>query len=119
MAANAQTTGVISPARLRLGVLLFVVWWIPLYLAIPAVVAALGEQGNHHATAVITVSIVALQTVVGLLGLWLLGKQLALTIKRVSYRRLPMVIWRSVWSGRTTIDPADLKPAKGATRKVQ
>jgi hypothetical protein len=102
----------VSPGRLRLGILMFILWWLPVYLMVPAVTDALGEHGNAHAIEVTTAVIVLLQTVIGLIGVFLLGKTLALTLKQVTFKKLPATIWHIAWTGKATIDPTALKAVK-------
>lgn len=113
MAKRAPPTApTISPTRVRLGIALFVLWWLPVYLAVPAVVELFGEANNAHARRLIAIGIVTLQTIAGLAGLYLLGKELAVKLRTVRLRRMPVIVWRIVKSGQTTIDPQDLKQPK-------
>ncbi len=99
----------ISLFRLRLGIFLLILWWIPVYLAIPSLSDLLGIKGNHHAEEILLISIIVFQSIVGLIGLLLTGKELASTLKQVRYKKLPVSIWRIIWSGQTDIDPSYLK----------
>jgi hypothetical protein len=107
---NTSNPPPISTTKLRVGILLFVIWWIPIYLTVPLVVGALGDAGNAHATKVVTISIIAAQSLIGLAGLLLLGKQLTLTLKRVPFKKMPRALWRALKSGSTPTDAKNDTP---------
>jgi hypothetical protein len=102
----------VSATRLRIGILLFVLWWLPVYLAVPAVAAALGDTGNAEAVKRIAIVIIGAQSIIGLAGVILMGKEFALMLKRVKYRKMPGTIWRILWTGRAEI-PEPPPPEKG------
>jgi len=98
--------------RIRLGVFFFILWWIPIYLTLPTVTDALGISNNKKATTAIFVSIIVVQTILGIVGVLLAGKEMASTLKEVKFKKLPKVVWKILWSAKTDIDPADLKVHK-------
>lgn len=91
----------LSTRRLRIGIVLIFVWWIPFWLLQPlfAVVFSIdSSQGKSR----LLIGILILQTVVGLIGLALVGKQVAAIMKHKSYRQIFPTVWRAVIHG--TID---------------
>lgn len=101
----------ISISRLRLGVVLFIVWWIPIYLTLPFLDNELNAN-TKKSQAIIAITILTIQGIIGVIGLLLVGKELAFTLKQVKYRKLPGTIGRMLWNGDTTIKPSSLKPKK-------
>jgi hypothetical protein len=108
----------LSVTKIRIGIVLLIVWWLPVYLTVPSLTRALGDSGNHHDVLVITVVIIGIQTVIGFFGLFLVGKELATTLRKVSFRKLPAVVWRIVWSGKTEIHGNEFKKSKHAKEEV-
>jgi H+/Cl- antiporter ClcA len=106
--ANSKT----SITRLRIGVVFFILWWLPIYLTVPFIVGLFGDANNTKAKHIITAVILLIQGVIGVIGFLLIGKALALTLRKVSYRRLPGVIWRMLWHGDSNIRETDLKTKK-------
>ena len=102
----------VSVRRVRIGVLLFLLWWLPFYLLAPAIADLLGKGDDAQARRAITIGIVCIQTVLGLLGAYLAGRELFATLGKVRRRRLLPTAWRIVWSGATDIPQEDLKPPK-------
>jgi hypothetical protein len=83
--------------RLRIGILLFVLFWLPAYLLAPAIAAVLGDES---AIVRITVAIMAIQTVLGLLGFWMAGTQVIKLLKHTPRKKLPKTVWHLFWSGQ-------------------
>ena len=99
----------VSVGRVRIGILLFILWWLPFYLLAPAIAGLLGQGDDAQARRAITISIVCIQTVLGLIGAYLAGRELFATLAKVRRPRLLPVAWRIVWSGDTHVDDRDLK----------
>ncbi|HUA12982.1 MAG TPA: chloride channel protein [Candidatus Sulfotelmatobacter sp.] len=112
------TKAKVSIFRLRLGLFFFILWWIPIYLTVPSLADLLNLQ-TTQSKHILFVCIIVAQTIFGFLGLILVGKELSLTLKRVSYRRMPGVIWRMVIRGDTTIPADSLKPKKTKKEKAK
>jgi hypothetical protein len=85
----------VSIFRLRLGVLLIGIWWIPIWLLAP-VVAHLA----HQPVGSVTLTIAIVQTVIGLVGVLLAGRQAAKIVRHTGIRAVPAKIWRVLWTGR-------------------
>lgn len=101
--------GRVSVLRVRIGILLFLLWWLPFYLLAPAIADVLGVGDDPAARREITIWIVCIQTLLGVVGAYLAGRELVATLGRVRRRRLLAVAWRIVWSGDTRIADEDLK----------
>ncbi len=102
----------VSVFRLRLGVLLIGIWWIPIWLLAPLVA--------HFASwsiAQVTLVIAIVQTVIGLVGLLLAGGQAKKIVRHTRFRAVPGKIWRALWTGRLEPEPVEAAadaPAPGA-----
>ena len=101
MSAPATVLPVVttSALRLRIGILLIFLWWIPFWLAEPAVAHLLGVT-SASGKKQLTIVILGVQTVIGLVGFVVAGKQVALILKKVSYRKMPGAVWRAVVHGQ-------------------
>ncbi len=108
---NSQGSKKISVSRLRIGVLLFIVWWIPIYLSLPILYNELNAN-TKESQAAIAFTVLTIQGIVGFIGLLLVGKELAFTLKQVKYKKLPATIGRMLWNGDTSIKTENLKPKK-------
>lgn len=64
----------LSPLRLRIGVLLIIIWWIPIWLLAPAIATIFNKANDAHFVANVTIVIAIIQTIIGGLGLLILGK---------------------------------------------
>ena len=80
--------------RLRIGVLLLFIWWIPLWIIGPQIAKLLGVDPNHT-----RITIMVIQTIIGFIGGLLVGKQVAVIIKKTSFRKMPRTIWHALIHG--------------------
>lgn len=89
----------ISPFRLRIGIFMLFLWWIPFWAALPALAALLGitsEEGKSK----LLVFILAIQTIVGFLGLFMAGKQVVSIVKSTPRKKTPGKVAHIIWYGR-------------------
>jgi len=98
--------------RVRIGIVLFLLWWLPFYLLSPAIADLLGMGDDPEARRQITLWIVCMQTVLGLVGAYLAGRELFATLGKMRRRRLLPVAWQIVWSGDTDIAADHLRQPK-------
>jgi len=100
----------VSPARLRVGVVLVFLWWIPVWLAAPLIAEAFGLDGHD-----VLVALVIVQTFVGLAGVLVIGRQVARIMTGIPARRMLPTVWRVFRRG--TLDgpgqPAPGPPSVG------
>jgi hypothetical protein len=92
----------VSVFRLRLGVLLVGIWWIPIWLLAPIIAHV---TGGPVGTVTITVAIV--QTVIGLVGVLIAGRQALKIVRHTGWRAIPRKIWHVLWTGRIEPDPTE------------
>ncbi|MFZ0342418.1 MAG: hypothetical protein WAL31_08795 [Gaiellaceae bacterium] len=85
----------VSVFRLRLGLVLIGIWWIPIWLLAPLVAHLVdGPVGS------VTIAIAIAQTVIGLIGVLIAGRQAAKIVRHTGFRAVPGKIWHVLWKGR-------------------
>lgn len=93
----------VSVFRLRLGFVLIGIWWIPIWLLAP-IVAHFVDQPIRS----ITIAIAIVQTVIGLIGALIAGRQAAKIVRHAKFRAVPKKIWHVLWTGEL-IEPEHTK----------
>jgi hypothetical protein len=93
----------VSVVRLRLGVTMIGIWWIPIWLLGPVVAGLTGQSVGS-----VTITVAIVQTVIGLIGALLAGRQAAKIVRHTGFRAVPRKIWRVLWTGEMPDpEPAD------------
>ena len=100
----------VSVFRLRLGLVLIGIWWIPIWLLAPLVSHLVDLPVGS-----VTIAIAIVQTVIGLIGALIAGRQAAKIVRHAGFRAVPGRIWRVVWTGRL-IEPKPTE-ATGASEE--
>jgi hypothetical protein len=85
----------VSVFRLRLGIALIGIWWIPIWLLAPIVAHIVDRPVGS-----VTVTIAIVQTIIGLIGVLIAGRQAARIVRHTGYRAVPGKIWHVLWTGR-------------------
>lgn len=98
----------VSVFRLRLGLVLIGIWWIPIWLLAP-----LASHFVDQPVGSITIAIAIVQTIIGLIGALFAGRQAAKIVRHTGFRAVPGKIWRVLWTGRL-IEPEQTE-ATGAS----
>jgi hypothetical protein len=83
----------LSPLRLRVGVSLILLWLIPFWALGPRVAHSLAGLSNPPSVAAVTTAIVAVQTILGLLGFWVAGTEVKSIIKGSTKKHALAAIW--------------------------
>ena len=83
----------VSRLRLRVGVLLILLWLIPFWALAPHIAHSLSGLSNPPSVAAVTTAIVAVQTILGLLGFWVAGTQVKSIIKGSTKLHALGAIW--------------------------
>lgn len=84
----------ISPTRLRVGVLLIFIWWLPIWLVAPQIANLLGVDSNNA-----RIFIMIIQTIIGFFGLLIVGKQVASIMKGTPFKKMIPTVWKVLRSG--------------------
>jgi hypothetical protein len=88
-----------SPLRLRVGVVLIMLWILPFWALAPRIAESLSGLSNPPSVAAVTTTIVVVQTVIGLLGFWVAGTQVKSIIKGSTMRHALGAIWSILLHG--------------------
>jgi hypothetical protein len=97
----------VSVFRLRLGVVLIGIWWIPIWLLAPVVAHVAGQPVGS-----VTLTIAIVQTVIGLVGVPIAGRQALKIVRHTGMRAVPGKIWHVLWTGRLPeTEPTEATPA--------
>ncbi len=89
---DAKSVG-LSPLRLRVGVLLILLWVLPFWALAPRIAHSLSSLTNPPSVAAVTTTIVVVQTIIGLLGFWIAGTEVKSVIKGSSMSHALGAIW--------------------------
>src|SRR5512133_1693305 len=95
---DAKSAGM-SPLRLRVGVLLILLWIVPFWALAPLIADSLSGLSNPPSVAAVTTTILVVQTVLGLLGFWVAGTEVKSLIKRSTKRHALGAIWSLLLHG--------------------
>ena len=82
-----------SSLRLRLGVFLILLWILPFWLLAPEVARLLSGGSGHPSVATVTTTIVVVQTILGLIGMFVAGTQVKSIVKGSTRRHAIAAIW--------------------------
>jgi hypothetical protein len=82
-----------SRLRLRVGVFLILLWILPFWWFAPRIAHSLSELSSPPSVAAVTTTIVAVQTVIGLLGFFVAGTQVKSIVKGSTKRHALAAIW--------------------------
>jgi hypothetical protein len=104
--AGATSAGM-SPLRLRLGCFFILLWLLPFWALAPYVAHALSGLSNAPSVAAVTTSIVVVQTIIGLLGLWVAGTEVKSIVKGSTMRHAVATIWSILLHGSIRDQGAD------------
>lgn len=97
----------VSVFRLRLGVALIALWWIPVWLLAPVVAAA-----ANWPVGTVTLVIAIVQTIIGVFGALIAGRQAVALVRHTSFRAAPKKIGRVLWTGK--VPAADQESSSGS-----
>lgn len=85
----------VSAKKLRIGVFCIFLWWFPFWAGSTWLANKLGTKD----TVTLTV-IVGIQTIIGLVGFWLVGQHVAKMLKKLSFKKVPVSIWFMLVHGK-------------------
>jgi hypothetical protein len=82
-----------------MGVFLILLWIVPFWALAPYIAHSLSGGSNSPSVADVTTIIVAVQTVIGLLGFWVAGAAVKSIIKGSTMRHALVAIWSMLIHG--------------------
>jgi uncharacterized membrane protein YeaQ/YmgE (transglycosylase-associated protein family) len=86
-----------SATRLRVGVVLLLLWFLPFWALGPWIARSLGW--SDHAGAELSLVISIVQTVIGIVGAYIGGKELTALVKGTPRKKVLARAWHIIWSG--------------------
>ena len=95
---DAKSAGM-SPLRLRVGLVLILLWILPFWLLAEPIAHSLSGLSNPPSVVAVTTAIVVVQTLLGLLGFWVAGTQVKSIIKGSAKLRAIGAIWSMLLHG--------------------
>ena len=87
----------ISATRLRIGVVLLLIWFIPFWALAPWIAKALGWSAHAGVELGLVMSIG--QTLIGFVGAFIAGKEGTALVKGTTFRKVPARAWHIIWTG--------------------
>jgi hypothetical protein len=90
----------ISPRRLRAGVVLITLWFLPFWVLAAPIAAHSSSADTAHLTAVLTAVIMIIQTVIGIIGLYVAGSEVKELVKTSSKKQALGQIWYILIHGK-------------------
>ena len=76
-----------------MGIVLMLLSWIPAPLIVQGLIALPSSTPSSSAAHTLTVIVWTCEISIGLLGVWLAGKETATLMRSVGWRRTPRVVW--------------------------
>lgn len=95
-----NTTEPVSVARLRLGLSIWVISYIPITIPLAAWLYATGVLPTARAETIFIFVTWGIEIAIGWLGLFIGGRQILRLARGAKPRQLPKLVWRALWSGR-------------------
>jgi hypothetical protein len=116
---NEKLAGM-SPFRLRAGVALIILWLLPFWALAPEIAHSLSGTSSPPSVASVTTYIVVVQTIFGLLGLWIAGTEVKSIVKGSTLKRSLSALWFIFIHGKLRdpetvgTDPSEGEPPRAA-----
>ncbi len=80
--------------KLRLGIILMIVSWLPFAQVIILVAQSNGQLTSASAASEFRLSVWAIQIVIGIIGVFLVGKIAVAVAKKDGWRKTPRNLWK-------------------------
>ena len=87
----------ISATRLRIGVVLLVIWFIPFWALAPWIVRTLGGSVDAGVKLGLVMSVG--QTMIGFVGAFIAGRDATALVKGTPFKKVPKRAWHIIWTG--------------------
>lgn len=95
MALMAQNnSGNKTGFRLRLGVVMLLLWFLPFWMLSPYIASLINPADEESLTFIVTVVIMTVQTIIGLFGAYLAGKETAGIIRNTPRKQMFKTVWQ-------------------------
>jgi len=90
----------VSVGRLRLGLIIWVVSYLPITIPLGAWLYATGVLPTTKAESIFVVVTWGIEILIGWIGLFIGGKQILLLARNSKKRQLPGLVWQAIWKGK-------------------
>ncbi len=87
--------------RLRAGIVLIAVSWLPVAQVVLIIAHDNGKLTSEHASETFRLAVWGVQTLIGLVGIWLAGSVAIRTAKQSGWRAAPKKMWHLFRTGAT------------------
>jgi uncharacterized membrane protein (DUF485 family) len=87
----------VSVTRLRVGAVLLLIWFIPFWALAPWIAKHLGW--SVHAGVELGLVMSICQTLIGIVGAFIAGKDATALVKGTPFKRVPARVWHIIWTG--------------------
>ena len=82
-----------SMIRLRLGITLIILSWLPFAQLLLLVAHNGGKLTSESASSTFRLIVWGIQIVIGFVGLWLAGQQTVAVAKQAGWKKAPKIVW--------------------------
>ena len=107
-----------SSLRLRLGVFLILLWILPFWLLAPELAHVLSGGSGNPSVATVTTTVVVVQTILGLVGMFVAGAEVKTIVKGSTRRHAIAAIWSIFIHGEIRGDgPVGTEPNEAPSPK--
>lgn len=96
----------LSALRLRVGIVLVLLWWLPFWALSPAIADTMSGLANPPSVAAVTTVIVVLQTIIGVVGFVVAGAEVKAVVTNAPKKKALGIIWYLLIHGRMPEQPA-------------
>jgi len=84
--------------KLRLGVLLIIISWLPFAQVLIYIAHNNNKLTSQDATSGFRALVWGIQFLIGLVGLWFVGKRAVREVKEAGWKHTPGRLWKLLWS---------------------
>ena len=89
-------------ARVRLGIILIVLSWLPFAQLFLYIAHSNGKLSSDASSNEFRLAIWGIQVIIGLIGLWLVGKLAIQIAKEAGWKQTPSRVWQLFLHGQNT-----------------
>jgi len=90
----------VSVARLRIGLVVWVVSYLPVSIPLAAWLYSIGMLPTVKSQTIFIAVTWGIEILIGWIGLFIGGKQILVMARSTKTRHLPKLVWRAIWTGR-------------------
>jgi hypothetical protein len=88
-----------STSRLRLGILLIIVSWLPIAQLLIYIAHNNNKLMDPDSANIFRLTVWGIQILIGLVGLWMMGPAVMANAKQAGWKATPKRLWQLLWHG--------------------